>query len=233
MARDPEPARRSLIAAGERLFAERGIRVVSLREINKAAGQRNSSALHYHFGSRDGLLRAIVAKHTPYVRDRRLALIDELDARNGSLDVRSAVRVLVEPMAVPLEHGRSGRAFAQILPQVLTDAARPPSEIGDILGETAREQAHALIAPHCASLPDKLVRERLGVLTVQTVHSVADRARVEDRSRSAWPISSRTLFVSNLVDMFVAGLVAPASPETMTALRAPDRSRTASTRRRA
>ena len=62
MARDPGPARRSLVAAGERLFAERGIRAVSLREINKAAGQRNSSALHYHFGSREGLLRALLAR---------------------------------------------------------------------------------------------------------------------------------------------------------------------------
>jgi AcrR family transcriptional regulator len=219
MARDPEPARRSLIAAGERLFAARGIRAVSLREINKAAGQRNSSALHYHFGSRDGLLRAIVAEHAGYVRARRLELIDELGADRGTVDVRSAARILVEPITAPLEHGRRGRAYAQILPQVLTDAARPPSELGDFLGETAREQAYDLLAPHCASLPDRLVRERLAVLTIQTVHSVADRARIEDRSHTKWPLAPLPLFVSNLVDMFVAGLVGPPSPETMAALR--------------
>lgn len=233
MARDPEPARRSLIAAGERLFAERGIRVVSLREINKAAGQRNSSALHYHFGSRDGLLRAIVAEHNSYVRARRLELIDALDAHDSAVDLRSAVRILVEPITAPLEHGRRGRAYAQILPQVLTDAARPPSEIVDLLGETAREQAYELIAPHCASLPDALVRERLGVLTVQVVHSVADRARIERRSRSRWPLPSLDLFVSNLVDMFMAALVGPASPETMAALHEPGRSPDPSTRGRA
>jgi AcrR family transcriptional regulator len=219
MARDPEPARRSLIAAGERLFAARGIRAVSLREINKAAGQRNSSALHYHFGSRDGLLRAIVAEHTTYILERRLELIDALGARDGVVDVRSAVRILVEPITAPLEHGRRGRAFAQILPQILTDAARPPSDLVDLIGETAREQAYDLLAPHCASLPDRLVRERLAVLTVQTVHSVADRARIEDRGHARWPLAPLPLFVSNLIDMFVAGLVGPPSAETMAALR--------------
>jgi AcrR family transcriptional regulator len=219
MARDPEPARRSLIAAGERLFAARGIRAVSLREINKAAGQRNSSALHYHFGSRDGLLRAIVAEHTTYILERRLELIDALGAGDGVVDVRSAVRILVEPITAPLEHGRRGRAFAQILPQILTDAARPPSDLVDLIGETAREQAYDLLAPHCASLPDRLVRERLAVLTVQTVHSVADRARIEDRGHARWPLAPLPLFVSNLIDMFVAGLVGPPSAETMAALR--------------
>ncbi|MEV1201628.1 helix-turn-helix domain-containing protein, partial [Microbispora rosea] len=37
---------RRLVDAAERLFAERGIDAVSLREINAAAGQRNSTALH-------------------------------------------------------------------------------------------------------------------------------------------------------------------------------------------
>ena len=62
--RDSEETRAQLISAGERLFAERGIEVVSMREITRAAGQRNATALQYHFGDRRGLVRAILAKHT-------------------------------------------------------------------------------------------------------------------------------------------------------------------------
>ena len=51
-----------LISTAERLFAERGLEAVSLSEINRDAGQRNKSALHYHFGSRDGLLKALLEK---------------------------------------------------------------------------------------------------------------------------------------------------------------------------
>ena len=52
-------ARTQLLLAGERLIAEFGPEV-SLRDVAVAAGQRNNSAVHYHFGSRDGLIKAII-----------------------------------------------------------------------------------------------------------------------------------------------------------------------------
>ncbi|HJT96222.1 MAG TPA: helix-turn-helix domain-containing protein, partial [Mycobacterium sp.] len=45
MPRSPDPTRNRLIAAGERLFAERGVDNVSLREITRASGSRNVVAL--------------------------------------------------------------------------------------------------------------------------------------------------------------------------------------------
>ena len=53
-----QQTREELILAAERLFSEFGIDAVSLRQINAAAGQRNSSAAHYHFGSKDALIAA-------------------------------------------------------------------------------------------------------------------------------------------------------------------------------
>uniref|UniRef100_UPI0035C6F61D TetR family transcriptional regulator n=5 Tax=Nocardia seriolae TaxID=37332 RepID=UPI0035C6F61D len=49
-------ARERIILAAEQLIAERGP-AVPLRDIAAAAGQRNNSAIQYHFGSRDGLVR--------------------------------------------------------------------------------------------------------------------------------------------------------------------------------
>ena len=40
----------------------RGARV-EIREINDRAGQRNPSAVHYHFGSKEGLVEAILLRH--------------------------------------------------------------------------------------------------------------------------------------------------------------------------
>ena len=42
--------RDQIIRAAEELFAARGIDSVSLREINRAAGQSNTGAVQYHFG---------------------------------------------------------------------------------------------------------------------------------------------------------------------------------------
>jgi AcrR family transcriptional regulator len=48
-----------IVLAAERLFAERGLDGVSLREIGAAVGNANNSAVQYHFGSKDQLVRAI------------------------------------------------------------------------------------------------------------------------------------------------------------------------------
>ena len=47
-----------ILRAAEVLLADQGIDGVSLREINRAAGQSNTAAVQYYFGDRDGLLTA-------------------------------------------------------------------------------------------------------------------------------------------------------------------------------
>ena len=61
-----------MIRAGERLFGESGIDGVSLREVAAAAGQGNTSAVRYHFGSKDGLVAAIFAANVCWFSMRRL-----------------------------------------------------------------------------------------------------------------------------------------------------------------
>ena len=71
MPRNADETRAQLIRAAERLFAERGVEAVSLREINRGADQRNATALQYHFEDRDGLVRAILGKHELAIETNR------------------------------------------------------------------------------------------------------------------------------------------------------------------
>ena len=68
---DALATRERIVAAAERLFAERGLDGVSLVEVGRAAGQRNRSAVQYHFGDKQGLVHAILDKHTPGIEARR------------------------------------------------------------------------------------------------------------------------------------------------------------------
>ena len=50
----------NLILSALELFAEHGIDAVSMRTINNAAGTKNASAVHYHFGNKVGIIEAII-----------------------------------------------------------------------------------------------------------------------------------------------------------------------------
>jgi AcrR family transcriptional regulator len=94
-------------------MARHGIEGAGLREINALAGQRNLSAVHYHFGDRAGLINALRDKHRPSI-DREIAdRLTTLEA-TGDVAVPSLIRSFTEPNARSLE-SESGRDFLIIL----------------------------------------------------------------------------------------------------------------------
>lgn len=78
---DDTPAR--IIATAEKLFTEGGEEATSLRAITRAAGV-NVAAVHYHFGGRDGLLRAVLDRKIAPLNAHRLRLLDEAVASHGA-----------------------------------------------------------------------------------------------------------------------------------------------------
>lgn len=83
--------------AAERLFAEHGIDAVSTRDIIDAAGV-NSGSIHYHFGTREQLIVALIERRAGYLGVQRNRYLDELEA-SGEINLRSVVDVLVRPTA--------------------------------------------------------------------------------------------------------------------------------------
>ena len=106
---DPTATRDKLLDAAAALFAERGVANVSLAEIVRAADQRNRSALHYHFGGRDQVVEAILARDVPALRERRLALLATAQAAPAD-DVRSVAEALVRPVTELAQRGWRERA---------------------------------------------------------------------------------------------------------------------------
>ena len=76
----PEPSRSTrdrILQTAERLFAEKGIDSVSLREITAAAGV-NIAAVHYHFGSKKMVLEELFAQRSEPIAKRRLELLSQV-----------------------------------------------------------------------------------------------------------------------------------------------------------
>jgi AcrR family transcriptional regulator len=62
MARPSQDQDRALLAAGARLYPDFGCTALSVRRVAKAAGV-NPAMVHYHFGSKDAFLRALLQQH--------------------------------------------------------------------------------------------------------------------------------------------------------------------------
>lgn len=82
-----------------RLFAERGLREVTIRDIAKAAGQKNVGAVGYYFGSKENLVCEILVDGAKLIEARRKAHLDRLEAEGGPNSVREVVEALILPSA--------------------------------------------------------------------------------------------------------------------------------------
>jgi AcrR family transcriptional regulator len=115
---DPVPAedtRTRILEVAERLFAERGIEVVSVRSILAEAGV-NVALAHYHFGSREGLIAELLRTRVTSRVEPLLRSIAEVDERGADATLEDVLRAYFAPMARWLgEQPRLARIVAQLL----------------------------------------------------------------------------------------------------------------------
>lgn len=208
-------ARKHLLRAATRLFAERGIDAVSLREINLAAKQRNVAAVHYHFGSKEGLVEAIIETRMEDINARRMQMLDALDDAGRRGDLHSIVAAMVLPLAEQLDsQGESGH-YIRLLAQVYGDPrVRIASTFHGRYGQSVR-RIEKLVQETLVELPEELVTMRLALATNLMIHALADW-EVQLHTRKGRALKSRTpLYVSNLVDSMSGALCAPVSQATI------------------
>jgi AcrR family transcriptional regulator len=210
--------REALILAGEQLFGEYGIDGVSLRQINTAAGQRNSSAAHYHFGSKEALVSAVYEYRMERVNRRRLALLAEMEAKESPPDVRTIVATIVLPVVEEILHSDGGSHYIRFLAQMI---GHPRVSLIDLWNSRFGEglsRVIKLLRQALPEIPDTIIGQRFGLMWEQTIHALADRERLSAGEEQDDMIEP-DLFVSNLIDTVAGGLSAPVSNATRAALK--------------
>src|SRR6266496_4318441 len=204
---DPETTRDKLLRAALHLMARQGIDV-PLRDINERAGQRNASALHYHFGGRPELLTAIIDRYR--LSDEEHAAI-EAELRAGPHEIREVVEGLVRRscawLATPdgRDYIRFVFQFVVRLPlrEQLLEGTEAPSLA------SVRAQAD-LIHEALPDVPERIVRERAVASLDLVLLQVAERARIID-DEDGRGLLDEDEWMENLVDMATGLLTAPAT----------------------
>lgn len=156
-----ETTRERVLDAAEVLFAAHGVAGTSIRAITRAAGV-NLAAVHYHFGGKDELLEAVLARRIAPVNQERLKLLERVAAADaaGTLSVRTILHALLWPVLRMLEEEPDAvQRLARLLsraqleePDVTSDRVhRHFAEVGEAFGqallralpELAPEEVHA------------------------------------------------------------------------------------------
>ena len=213
--------REALLEHGALLYARHGVGGVSTRSLHDAVGARNESALHYHFGSQQGLLEEILKVHLEAVERRRAVLAEELERTRASGDLRALVHALAQPMADDLQDP-VGRAHLRIVAQVSHPALafeRAFSTAQQVeVDAAAGTRVVGWLQAALPALPRSVLLERLVDLRGHLISSFGLRAQlIDDLPRGR--VLEVDLFVENLLDALEAALSAAPSEATLAAAR--------------
>jgi len=112
-----------ILDAAERLIGEHGYAATSLRHIIAEAGV-NLAAVHYHFGSKEDLLDAVVVRKVTPVNEARIAWLERVEAEAGNRppEVRGVLEAFLIPTA---EAARRSPEFVRLMGQMLAEGMMP------------------------------------------------------------------------------------------------------------
>jgi len=198
------PAR--LLEAAEHLFAEQGITAVSIRDITNAA-QTNVASVHYHFGSKEELLLAVLASRIGGINERRMEMLSQFEARQRPVPVEEIMRAFLEPTVVLV---RDRPHLLRLMGRMFVEAPQPlRCKMLENFKPVART-FHAALRESLPGIHGEELWMRLAFLVGSLLHAwtnYADMAAVAGLERETVDIDK---IVECLVRYASAGFRAPA-----------------------
>lgn len=210
-----QETRLALLRAAEHLFAEHGVDAISLREVALAAGQRNSSAVQYHFKTKDVLLDAALERHTDRIQAQSMELLDQLEARGTEFGIREVVEVLVRPIVAKLDDEDGGWDYVRLSAQLNMNTVHPMMARRVATNRSSLRLGTAMMQRmYGASVPAELLPLRMHRIVSLIYLSVVEYGRLV---RNGTPIITRELFTADLIDG-VVGVITPTQSAQTTEL---------------
>jgi AcrR family transcriptional regulator len=167
--------RERILDVAERLFAERGFDATSLRNITTDAAV-NLAAVNYHFGSKDELIRRVLARRIGKLNGERGRMLDDLEATAGrdGPTVEAIIDAFVGPaMSMAGDPRRGGRVFTRLFGHA---HAQPDDQLTDFIVSQFRDVAIRFAGALHRALPELDEREvfwRMLFMVGSMAHSMA------------------------------------------------------------
>lgn len=168
----PARARERLLDAAERLFAERGFRATSVRDITAAAGC-NVAAVNYHFGGKEPLYREVLQRRLRALREARIAGAERaLHEAGDRAGLETLLRAFTTAFLEPHVDRSGGRRLMQLFSRELLDPhLRPGTFQAQMIGPVQEALTRA-IRKLCPGIEARAARRCATSLMAQLVHIV-------------------------------------------------------------
>jgi AcrR family transcriptional regulator len=140
--------REQLLAAAERLFAERGFAGVTVRMIASEAGV-NWSLVGYHFRGKDGLLAEVYRSHCATLNRQRFRLLKA--ARKSGLRLESVIEAFVRPALAEIQGGDGHNQFSRLRAMLAGEAA---PLLAQLVAENFDQSSRTFVAALRECLPE-------------------------------------------------------------------------------
>jgi len=213
----PEDTKSQIKAAAQMLFARHGVDAVTVQQIVTAAGQRNNAALHYHFGSKEELIRQLVVDGAAVLDERRRGMLQEIEARGGPSTIREVLLVLVMPV-IELGDDERWRGYIRFTSSL---QASDRKTLRAALNNRWNAGYVACLAhlKRMLPLPPVLVEQRLSMLSIYANGILSAReAAQETRKSSSNRLWDQRFTTENILDTLEATLTCPPSAPTLRVL---------------
>jgi AcrR family transcriptional regulator len=204
-----EETRVRIIETAERLFALHGIEGVSTRQIVVESGQKNNSAVTYHFGTSKALIRAIFKHRSAVIDADRAKLIAAMNNGAGVQSLEDLVVAIVAPV-VRFMATQSPSYYMRFTREAMQAMGRPAlaATIAFVPAYRSVFMRGLMLLDH---IPIPRKKNRLIMVAefyVQQLASWERMATMQDPG-SEEPVPTLTDFASDVIETSIGMLAAP------------------------
>jgi AcrR family transcriptional regulator len=169
-----------LLEATENLVAEKGFDAVSVRDITGLA-KANVAAVNYHFGSREGLLAAVLEHRMKPLAEERIANLASLGEDHG---VRELLQAWVSPLvSLLVVSGLPELAYCRVMGRCMEMLASPAFPEAAKASRAVDEKLLESLEKCIPLMSRQEIEWRLHFVTGALIHALVHGASIQDQYR--------------------------------------------------
>ena len=199
-----------ILDAAERLFADLGYAAASMRAITRLANV-NLAAVNYHFGTKERLLCAVVARRFAPVNQARIQLLDEYEAaaEGGPVQLEKVLFAYIDPVFTV-----TSEPFLRLIGRLYSEPVASLVDLyADLFGEMLVRYRQAL-ARTLPQLCRKDLYWRLEFVVGVQVHTLMAGDRLKLVTEGLCDVSDTADMIDRMVTFAAAGMRATTSKAT-------------------